>query len=163
MGRGFLLRGSSAKLEDLPKKLRKDPLKFDAPQLATIPNVFPDGMLNRFTAKVLNELYYRKARTQRNVVQNITQFYHLLDLFADWNRAYGPGGFLQYQFVVPFEATETVRRAVRTIVDSGHISALNVLKRFGKSNEAHLSFPRPGWTLAVDLPVRPGLRELCDR
>jgi decaprenylphospho-beta-D-ribofuranose 2-oxidase len=162
MGRGFLLRGSSAKLEDLPRKLRKDPLKFDAPQLATIPNIFPNGMLNRFTAKALNEVYYRKAKTQQNVVQNITQFYHLLDLFAEWNRAYGPNGFMQYQFVVPFDQTDTVRRAMTAIVESGHISALNVLKRFGAGNAGYLSFPCPGWTLAVDLPVRPGLRELCD-
>ncbi|WP_345713616.1 FAD-binding oxidoreductase [Kineococcus glutinatus] len=162
MGRGFLLRGSSAKLEDLPAKLRKDPLKFDAPQLATFPDVFPPGMLNRWTAKALNEFYYRKAKTQTGVVQNITQFYHLLDLFAEWNRAYGPHGFLQYQFVVPFERVDVLRRSMETIVESGHISALNVLKRFGKGNDAHLSFPTEGWTLAVDLPVAPGLHELCE-
>nr|WP_308220219.1 FAD-binding oxidoreductase [Kineococcus sp. TRM81007] len=163
MGRGFLLRGSSAKLEDLPAKLRKDPLKFDAPQLATFPDVFPPGMLNRLTAKALNEFYYRKAHTQQGVVQNITQFYHLLDLFADWNRAYGPRGFLQYQFVVPMDRTDVLRASMEAIVESGHISALNVLKRFGEGNDAPLSFPRKGWTLAVDLPVKPGLDALCDR
>ena len=42
------------------------------------------------------------------------------------------------------------------------MSALNVLKRFGPGNRAPLSFPAPGWTLCVDLPVRPGLGELCD-
>ncbi|NAZ80447.1 FAD-binding protein [Kineococcus sp. R8] len=162
MGRGFLLRGSSAKLEDLPKKLRKDPLKFDAPQLATFPDLFPSGMLNRLTAKALNEFYYRKAHTEDGVVQNITQFYHLLDLFADWNRAYGPNGFLQYQFVVPFGREDVLRASMEAIVQSGHISALNVLKRFGPGNDAPLSFPTEGWTLAVDLPVREGLDRLCD-
>jgi decaprenylphospho-beta-D-ribofuranose 2-oxidase len=162
MGRGFLLRGSSAKLEDLPRKLRKDPLKFDAPQLFGFPDVFPNGMLNRLTAKALNELYFRKAKTQTDVVQNITEFYHLLDLFADWNRAYGPNGFLQYQFVVPFGEEDTVRRAMVAIVESGHLSALNVLKRLGAGNDGHLSFPKPGWTLAVDMPIRPGLGQLCD-
>ncbi len=162
MGRGFLLRGSSAKLEDLPKKLRKDPLKFDAPQLFGFPDLFPSGMLNRLTAKALNEVYFRKAKTQTGVVQNITEFYHLLDLFADWNRAYGPNGFLQYQFVVPFGEEDTVRRAMVAIVESGHLSALNVLKRLGAGNDGHLSFPKPGWTLAVDMPIRPGLGELCD-
>ncbi|WP_432483083.1 FAD-binding oxidoreductase [Kineococcus esterisolvens] len=163
MGRGFLLRGSSAKLDDLPANLRKDPLKFDAPQLATFPDVFPPGMLNRLTAKALNEFYYRKAHTQQGVVQNITQFYHLLDLFADWNRAYGPRGFLQYQFVVPMDRTDLLKASMEAIVESGHISALNVLKRFGEGNDAPLSFPRKGWTLAVDLPVKPGLDALCDR
>ncbi|MFB9376912.1 FAD-binding protein [Kineococcus gynurae] len=162
MGRGFLLRGSSAKLSDLPPELRKDPLKFEAPQLATFPDVFPPGMLNKLTAKALNEFYYRKSKTKSGVVQNITQFYHLLDLFAEWNRAYGPRGFLQYQFVVPFERTDLLRTSMEAIVESGHISALNVLKRFGDANDAPLSFPRKGWTLAVDLPVKPGLDKLCD-
>jgi decaprenylphospho-beta-D-ribofuranose 2-oxidase len=162
MGRGFLLRGSSAKLSDLPPELRKDPLKFDAPQLATFPDVFPPGMLNTLTAKALNEVYYRKSKTKSGVVQNITQFYHLLDLFADWNRAYGPRGFLQYQFVVPFERVDLLKSSMEAIVDSGHISALNVLKRFGEGNDAPLSFPTAGWTLAVDLPVKKGLDQLCD-
>ena len=162
MGRGFLLRGSSAKLEDLPAELRKDPLKFDAPQLATFPDLFPPGMLNKATAKALNEVYYRKSKTKSGVVQNITQFYHLLDLFADWNRAYGPRGFLQYQFVVPFERADLLRASMEAIVDSGHISALNVLKRFGDANDAPLSFPTRGYTLAVDLPVKKGLGQLCD-
>ncbi|WP_167583491.1 FAD-binding protein [Kineococcus rubinsiae] len=162
MGRGFLLRGSSAKLEDLPKNLRKDPLKFDAPQLASFPDLFPSGMLNRLSAKALNEFYYRKSHTESGVVQNITQFYHLLDLFADWNRAYGPNGFLQYQFVVPFGREDVLRASMEAIVESGHISALNVLKRFGPGNDAPLSFPTEGWTLAVDLPAREGLDRLCD-
>ncbi|MGI4896290.1 MAG: FAD-binding protein [Janthinobacterium lividum] len=162
MGRGFLLRGSSAKLSDLPPELRKDPLKFDAPQLATFPDAFPPGMLNTLTARALNEVYYRKSKTKSGVVQNITQFYHLLDLFAEWNRAYGPRGFLQYQFVVPFHRVDLLRSSMEAIVDSGHISALNVLKRFGEGNDAPLSFPTAGWTLAVDLPVKKGLNELCE-
>ena len=34
-------------------------------------------------------------------MQNITQFLHPLDIIGEWNRGYGPHGFLQYQFVVP--------------------------------------------------------------
>jgi decaprenylphospho-beta-D-ribofuranose 2-oxidase len=162
MGRGFLLRGSPAKLEDLPKKLRSAPLKFDAPQLATLPDIFPSGMLNSATAHVLNELYYRKTSPKSDAVQNLTQFYHLLDVVGEWNRAYGPRGFIQYQFVVPFGQEETLRRAVERISASGHLSCLNVLKRFGDANAGPLSFPTRGWTLSVDMPVTPGLHELCD-
>jgi decaprenylphospho-beta-D-ribofuranose 2-oxidase len=163
LGRGILTRANHATVADLPAKLRGAPLKFDAPQLLTVPDLFPSGLLNRVTAKVFSELWYRKSPTKAGAVQNITQFLHPLDIAGEWNRVYGPRGFLQYQFVVPFGAEDTIREAVHTIAHSGHMSALNVLKRFGAGNRAPLSFPTPGWTLCVDFPVRPGLHELCER
>ncbi|MGH3761764.1 FAD-binding protein [Actinophytocola sp.] len=162
LGRGLLTRANHAKIEDLPKRLRRDPLRFDAPRLLTVPAVFPPGMLNRLTGRVFSELWYRKSPTRHDVVQNITQFLHPLDIVGEWNRGYGPHGFLQYQYVVPFEAEHVIRRTVETITEAGHVSALNVLKRFGDGNPAPLSFPMRGWTLCVDLPVRPGLHELCE-
>ena len=59
MGRGALIRGNFARLDDLPPRLRKDPLRFSAPTVGTIPEVFPNGMLNRLTARAFNEFYYR--------------------------------------------------------------------------------------------------------
>ena len=47
-------------------------------------------------------------------------------------------------------------------MNSGHLSCLNVLKRFGEGNPSPLSFPMPGWTLTVDLPIEHGLDKLCD-
>jgi decaprenylphospho-beta-D-ribofuranose 2-oxidase len=163
LGRGILTRANHAEVVDLPARLRSDPLKFDAPQLLTVPDVFPPGMLNRVTARIFAELWYRRSPTKPGAVQNITQFLHPLDIVGNWNRVYGQRGFLQYQFVVPFGAEDAIREAVRTIAASGHVSALNVLKRFGAGNRAPLSFPTPGWTLCVDFPVRSGLHELCER
>jgi decaprenylphospho-beta-D-ribofuranose 2-oxidase len=161
LGRGILTRANHATLDDLPRRLRKNPLKFDAPQLVTFPDVFPPGLLNKLTARMFNELWYRKSPTKYGAVQNITQFLHPLDLLGEWNRAYGPRGFLQYQYVIPFGQEEAVKQSVRMIVASGHVSLLNVLKRFGAGNRGPISFPQPGWTLAVDLPIRRGLGELC--
>ncbi|GAA4864365.1 FAD-binding oxidoreductase [Saccharopolyspora cebuensis] len=161
MGRALLTRGNSAKLEDLPKKLRKDPLKFNAPQLMTAPPVFPNGLVNKYTITAFNEVWYRKAPTKYGAVQNITQFFHPLDLVGEWNRIYGPNGFLQYQFMVPFGQEDMFRRSIDKISASGHASFLNVLKTFGPGNQAPLSFPREGWTLTVDIPITPGLDRLC--
>ena len=62
--------------------------------------------------------------------------------------------------MVPFGAEAVFRRAVELIAASGQVSCLNVLKRFGPGDAAPLSFPMPGWTLAVDIPVGSGLGRL---
>jgi decaprenylphospho-beta-D-ribofuranose 2-oxidase len=162
LGRGLLTRANHARLAELPEKLRAEPLKFDAPQLLTVPDVFPSGLLNRVTGKLFSEVWYRKSPTRAGAIQNITQFLHPLDVVGEWNRGYGPQGFLQYQFVVPPERGDVVRTVLERMIEAGQVSALNVLKRFGAGNQAPLSFPMPGWTLCVDMPVRPGLGPLCD-
>jgi decaprenylphospho-beta-D-ribofuranose 2-oxidase len=164
LGRAVLTRGSLARIDQLPAKLRRAPLAFDAPQLFTAPSVIPNGLANWATFRALSEAWYRKApRWRRGEVQNLTSFYHPLDMIGEWNRAYGSRGFLQYQFVVPMGAEQTLRQIIKHIAHSGHVSFLNVLKRFGAANRAPLSFPQPGWTVTVDFPIRRGLAELCDR
>jgi decaprenylphospho-beta-D-ribofuranose 2-oxidase len=164
LGRAVLTRGRLARREELPPKLRRNPLAFDAPQLFTVPPRLPSGLANRVSFSALSEAWYRKVPARRrDEVQNLTSFYHPLDMIGQWNRAYGSRGFLQYQFVVPFGTEDTVRRIVEQIARSGHVSFLNVLKRFGAASAAPLSFPHPGWTITVDFPIRRGLAEFCDR
>ncbi|MEQ3551185.1 FAD-binding oxidoreductase [Pseudonocardia nematodicida] len=161
-GRSVLTRGSLATVDQLPAKLKADPLKFDAPQLLTFPDVFPNGLANKLSLTAFSELWFRKApRRQRGSVQNITAFYQVLDLFGEWNRIFGSKGFLQYQFVVPTGEEAALRRIVEKISRSPHKSGLNVFKRFGEGNAAPLSFPTQGWTITVDFPIAPGLSRFC--
>ena len=120
LGRAAISRGSLARLDQLPEKLQRNPLKFDAPQLLTFPDIFPNGLANKYTFGPIGELWYRKSGTYRGKVQNLTQFYHPLDMFGEWNRAYGPAGFLQYQFVVPTEAVDEFKAIIVDIQASGH-------------------------------------------
>ncbi len=159
LGRAAISRGSLATLDQLPTKLQKNPLKFDAPQLLTVPDILPNGLANKYTFGPIGELWYRKSGTYRGKVQNLTQFYHPLDMFGEWNRAYGPAGFLQYQFVVPTEAVDEFKSIIVDIQRSGHYSFLNVFKLFGAGNQAPLSFPIPGWNICVDFPIKAGLNE----
>jgi decaprenylphospho-beta-D-ribofuranose 2-oxidase len=162
LGRAVFSRGSLATYDELPPKLRKDPLKFSAPQLLTFPDVFPNGLANKLTFGALGEVWYRKApKSARGQIQNLTAFYHPLDMFSEWNRAYGDRGFLQYQFIVPFDAEDEFRAIARDIARSGHVSFLNVMKRFGEGNRAPLSFPMPGWNICVDFPIVEGLGPFC--
>ncbi len=159
LGRAAISRGSLATLDQLPPKLANKPLKFDAPQLLTLPDIFPNGLANKFTFMPIGELWYRKSGTYRGKVQNLTQFYHPLDLFGEWNRAYGPAGFGQYQFVVPAEALDEFKSIIVDIQQSGHYSFLNVFKLFGPGNQAPLSFPISGWNVCVDFPIKAGLNQ----
>ena len=119
LGRAAISRGALATLDQLPAKLAKNPLKFDAPQLLTVPDIFPNGLVNKYTFSPIGELWYRRAGTYRGKVQNLTQFYHPLDMFGEWNRAYGPAGFAQYQFVVPPRRSRSSRASSADIQSSG--------------------------------------------
>ncbi len=111
------------------------------------------NVLNRLAVRAFNELWYPQGAASHLGLESITGFFHPLDMVGDWNRLYGRGGFLQYQFVVPFEAVDTLRTIVATVAASGHASFLAVLKRFGPESGGLLSFPTPGWTLTLDLPA----------
>lgn len=160
LGRAALSRGSLATLDqlrELSPKAAENPLAFDAPTLVNLPDIFPNGLANKYTFGPIGELWYRKSGTYRDAIQNLSQFYHPLDLFGNWNRAYGSTGFLQYQFVVPPEAVHEFISIIGDIQSSGHYSFLNVFKLFGPGNQAPLSFPMAGWNICVDFPINSSL------
>lgn len=161
LGRGVVTQGRAARLDELPLARRDTALELAAPDFGSLPVTPPIGFVNGLTARAFNELWFRKApQHRRDELQDVTQFFHPLDIIGDWNRVYGPRGFCQYQCVVPFGAEDALVAVVDAIAASRHVSSLNVLKRFGPGNASPLSFPMPGWTLAVDLPVRRGLDDL---
>ncbi|MFC0497172.1 FAD-binding protein [Streptomyces mutabilis] len=165
-GRAVLTRGDHAPLDALPERsrARRDPLAFRTSRLPAAPDLVPDGLLSRTTVGLFNELWYRKApRVSRGRLQRISTFFHPLDGVPHWNRVYGRGGFVQYQFVVGHDRADALRRIVRRISEHRCPSFLAVLKRFGEADPGWLSFPVPGWTLALDVPAGlPGLGAFLD-
>ncbi|MFL1428998.1 MULTISPECIES: FAD-binding oxidoreductase [unclassified Nocardiopsis] len=165
MGRGVLTRGDHAGLRDLPPALRRDPLRHRAGSPLAAPPWVPPGLLNSWTVGAFNTVYRGAApRRRRGEAQPVAGFFHPLDAVRGWNRMYGPGGLVQYQFVVPLGAEDTLVRIMEGLSRAGAPSFLTVLKRLGEGTGGHLSFPRPGWTLAVDLPADlPGLGRMLRR
>lgn len=159
MGRGILYRGRWAEPERLdarraapPTPKRRLAVPFDAPSFA----------LNRWTVAAFNEaLYRRHGAGVRRATIHPEDFFHPLDKVRHWNRGYGRRGFTQYQCVVP--SREGARRVLEDLTAAGAASFLCVLKDCGAEGDGVLSFPRPGTSIAVDLPIRGGTRALVDR
>jgi decaprenylphospho-beta-D-ribofuranose 2-oxidase len=164
LGRSVITSGDFARPPDLAPKDRLSPLEFRPAARLGAPGLCPPGLINRYTVALANEAWYRKApRRREGEIQTIGTFFHPLDGIRNWNRVYGPAGFRQYQFVVPFGAESTVRKSLERISRARAPSFVTVLKRFGPGDEGLLSFPMPGWTLALDFPSRtPGLAELLN-
>lgn len=149
-GRGIFMRGNHAPASVLSRKLHHDPrlrAPFDC----------PNSMLNAFSIKSFNTLYYQKQRA-RHVRSRVhyDPFFYPLDAVDDWNRIYGNRGFFQYQCVIPFEdGQEAMEDILGRITASRQGSFLAVIKTFGdKKSPGMLSFPKPGITLALDFPNR---------
>jgi decaprenylphospho-beta-D-ribofuranose 2-oxidase len=165
LGRSVISSGDFAEPADLPPAERKDPFAFRPGARAGVPAGFPPGLINRYTVSLANQAWYRKApRSRRGELQTIGTFFHPLDGIRNWNRVYGPGGFRQYQYVLPFGAENAVCRSFELVSQARAPSFVTVLKRFGPGDPGLLSFPLAGWTLALDFPARtPGLARLLAR
>jgi len=162
LGRSVLLRADHAAATELAPG--QAPLHALPPARLAAPPWVPDGLLRRSTVAVFNEVYFRRApREERGRLEPLHSYFFPLDAVRGWNRLYGSRGFLQYQFVVPFGAEDALRRALERLGESGCASFLAVLKRFGPRRQGLISFPLPGWTLALDIPAAwPGLAGLLD-
>ncbi len=162
LGRSVITSGDFATIGEVRYRKRARPLEFKPSALVGAPPVVPSGLINARTVALLNEAWFRRAPRRRSgEIQTIGRFFHPLDGIRNWNRVYGPAGFRQYQYVVPFGAEDVVRRSLERISALRAPSFVTVLKRFGEGDQGMLSFPMPGWTLALDFPSRtPWLSQL---
>jgi len=161
-GRSILIVGEHATAEQLSDNQQKDRLKVPGKGKLTVPFNLPSFILNTFTVKAFNWLYYNKnTKREINNVVSYEPFFYPLDAILHWNRGYGKAGFVQYQFVLPLEKKDGLIKILQRISDKGLGSFLAVLKVFGKQ-ESLISFPMEGYTLALDFPVRKGLFAFLD-
>ncbi|MYX16041.1 FAD-binding protein [Streptomyces sp. SID8374] len=174
-GRGVLTLGEHAPLSALPAHARRTmraprtaaPGRRDRwPAVPGLPGGLPLGdLLGPTAAALLNEVRYRSApRSRTGELRTTTAFFHPLDALPDGNRLHGGrAGLVRYRFTVGYGQEEALHRVVRRI-SARRCPALRAeLQRFGAPSPGWLSFPVPGWTLALDLPAAlPGLGRLLD-
>ena len=150
MGRGLLIRGRWARPDEAPAAPPAP--KWRLP----VPFELPSWVLNRATVRAFNFGFYRKQlrRLERGIAHP-ESFFHPLDVLLDWNKIYGPRGFTQYQCVIPGGVDE-VREFLALLTSEGVPSFLSVIKDCGAEGDGMLSFPMPGTSIALDIPVRAG-------
>jgi len=151
-GRGVLTSGEHADGDAVRALGVADALAYH-PTVRLVAPSLPASAVRRPSARAFDALWYRTAAPRpRGTLERLERFFHPLDGVRGWNRLYGPVGFLQYQIVVPDDREDLIELALRRVSAAGP-AFLGVLKRFGAQGRAPLSFPRPGWTLAVDVPA----------
>jgi decaprenylphospho-beta-D-ribofuranose 2-oxidase len=163
LGRSLVMLGEHAGVADLPSKYMRQPLQIPTKHKLSIPLDFPSVMLNQFTVRAFNALYYWSG-TRRLGTQLVgwDSYFYPLDAILGWNRIYGRKGFVQFQCALPLDRSEEGLIALLEIISEvGAGSFLAVLKRFG-SQESCFSFPMEGYTLALDFPVNPKTFALLD-
>ena len=157
-GRGVLMKGRWAEPSEAPQKL---PRFRRAP---SVPPIFPNWFLQPWMWRTFNWLNYMKhgARTRTGIVHPETFFYPL-DVVRNWNRAYGKRGFTQYQCVLPGAGDHARHhRLLRTLRDHRAPVFLCVIKDCGAEGKGMISFPRPGISYALDIPVSDTTQQLVD-
>ncbi len=163
LGRGLFARANHDSQESGQAVV--DPVVDKGPRIK-VPLQPPFSLINSFSLKLFNTWWFHRQRRRRQV-RNIhyQPFFYPLDSVGNWNRIYGPKGFLQYQCVLPGEeGRDVLRQMLSAIAKSGNGSFLAVLKIFGDSpSPGMMSFPRPGVTLALDFPNSSGVFRLLDR
>ncbi len=150
MGRGVVMKGRWAGADEapdeLPRPLKRIPMPLD----------LPGWVLGPWSVKAFDAVFYKahEWRPKHGIVHPDTFFYPL-DSILDWNRMYGRRGFIQHQCVLPVDDGEqVVHRFFDTLTSSGSASFLTVLKDCGPEGTGMISFPRPGLSVALDIPMR---------
>jgi decaprenylphospho-beta-D-ribofuranose 2-oxidase len=162
LGRSVVNLGNVATREALPPPLRQQPLQVPARFQPSVPFNLPSLTLSPFSIRTFNAAYYAIHRAGPRLF-DYQSFFFPLDSIHNSNRVYGPRGFVQYQCVwPPNESRAGLIETLEAIARWGGGSPVTVLKKFG-AQEGMLSFPMPGYTLALDFPVTKGLLEFLDQ
>lgn len=163
-GRSIVMLGEHGVFDDLPDTNRHDRYALARRTTRSLPIDLPGFALNKWTVSLFNQLYYAKnAIAPRESWVGWERYFYPLDAILNWNRIYGRKGFAQFQCALPQESSRAgLERLLDAIASAGAGSFLAVLKRFG-AEASGLSFPMPGYTLALDFPISRRTLALLDR
>lgn len=158
LGRGVLHRGRWAEKHEAPSQ-PPGPITG-----LNLPVECPSFVLQPSMVRAFNAAYFRwHAGTGHARIIHPYRFLYPLDAIGHWTRLYGRRGFTQYQCVLPEEAGhDAARRFLEVVSRRGGASFLCVIKDCGPEGDGLLTFPRPGMSIALDIPMRAMTPDLID-
>ncbi len=163
LGRSVVIEGAHASYARASQEIEGDVLALELPKKKGVPLDLPDFVLNPWTVKKFNDLYYANHPTGSQLT-SLETFFYPLDKVENWNKIYGARGFVQYQCALPIEnASAVLTRMLEAISASGQAAFLAVLKRMGAADAAPLGFALDGYSLALDLPMMADTVEFCQK
>jgi len=154
LGRGILITAEPAEAFRRVRKRISIDVPFD----------LPGWTLNRLSVRLFNTFYFRRIGRERTQYVDFERFVFPLDALLHWNRLYGSRGVYQFQCVIPHDhAVAAMRELLRLSSSSGAASPLAVMKTLSGNGRGYISFPKPGFTLALDFPRTRRSTELIAR
>jgi hypothetical protein len=156
-GRGLLMKTRWAEPSEAPATLPR------FRQTLSLPPLVPSWFLQPWMVHLFNVLNYAKhgSRTRTGIVHPETSFYPL-DIVRDWNNMYGRRGFTQYQCVLPINDPSRQHRFLALLQARRAPVFLCVIKDCGPEGNGLLSYPKPGVSYALDIPIGRDTQTLVD-
>ncbi|MER6024833.1 FAD-binding oxidoreductase [Streptomyces sp. NPDC001851] len=185
-GRAVLTRADHTPLDGLRRGTRawRHPLPPGPRRLATapalihslmpglmpglVPALVTGGLLGRTAAGLLGGIRHRTAvpRGRIGQLRSLAALFgpaEPLPYVPPGNRPHGRAGRVRHEFAVGHGQEETLHRILRRLAAHRCPSLHAVLRPLGDTDAGWLSFPLPGWSLALDVPAAlPGLAAFLD-
>ncbi len=151
-GRSVVHLGRWADTSEIPPASK--PFQAYPAEKLSVPFTPPFRLIGGLSVNTIASFYWLTNPAGSHLVPYHKYFFPL-DGIRNWNRAWGPRGFIQFQFVVP--EIEDLLALWKALLKVPARSFLTVVKRMGPQ-KGPLAFSGPGWTLAIDLPNTEGIQ-----
>lgn len=154
LGRGIVDEFRPSTTRELPAVVPPFPERREHPARRARRSLPGPGVMSKATIVAASTARWHLSRSGNAQLVPLHSALCPLDRAELWPTAFGRAGLIQYQFAVPRGEVSVLRKALTFLVAHRMTPALATLKNLGFGTAGPLSFPIPGWTLAVDLPAR---------
>jgi hypothetical protein len=113
----------------LGEHITQGQLSLNKKNKSNILSFLPSFLLNKYSVKVFNELYFKKITFSKDRrILSFEKYFYPLDKISNWNLIYGKKGFIQYQFVLPKTVgVQGLKKLIKVVSDNNMNPFLAVL------------------------------------